>query len=202
MIGPYRDEDFARLPKVPLTKAPIRALVASLLQPLHGRTVGEVGTGTGGITSELARAVGPGRVYSMDPSKEAIEVATKNLTDLGLIQKVTLIPQGAPEGLSTVPTLDGLVIGGHGGNLRSIIAASLPKMSAGSRIVVTANMPSTAVEALDTMEACSMAPEMWQIAPSMGHKTGGGWMLKALNPVFIVWGDVPQDRSEIKESLL
>lgn len=201
MTGPLRDDQFTRTPKVPLTKAPIRALVASLLWPLQGKTIGEIGTGTGGITSELARQIGSGQIYSMDPSQEAIEIAEQNLTDLNLIHKVTLIHQGAPEGLAQVPDLDGLVIGGHGGNLRSIITASLSKLSPNGRIIVTANMPATAMEALETMEGLSMIPDMWQIAPSFGRKTGAGWMLKAWNPVFIAWGDLPQDRSK-EEKLL
>lgn len=189
MRGPLMDDSFIREPSIPLTKAPIRAIVTSLLQPLHGSVLGEVGTGSGGITAELARQVGPGKVFSLDPSERALDLASRNLSKMGLTDRVTLICGKAPEHLASLPPLDGLTIGGHGGRLTSIIRAGLSKLKENGRIIVTANMPSTADEALKALESLSIEPSMWQLAPSEGRRTKAGWMLKAWNPTFIVWGD-------------
>lgn len=59
------------------------------LQP--GRTVVEAGTGSGGLTFILARAVMPtGHIYSYETRPDSFEVARQNLADLGLLPYVTL----------------------------------------------------------------------------------------------------------------
>ena len=56
-----------------------------------GRTVIEAGTGSGGLTFVLARAVMPtGHVYSYETRPDSFEIARGNLDDLGLIPYVTL----------------------------------------------------------------------------------------------------------------
>ncbi len=189
MTGPFPEESFVRTQGVPLTKMPIRALVTALLHPLSGQTVGEVGTGTGGITAELARCVRSGHVYSMDPSPEAITTARRNLKALGLDGVVTLIEKGAPQGLEGLPLLTRAVIGGHSGDLPAIITTASYGLAPGGRLLVTANMPATAIQAVETMDSLGLAPSIWQVAPSAGHKTSAGWMLRAMNPTFLIWGD-------------
>ncbi len=189
MIGPFPEESFVRVQGVPLTKMPIRALVTALLQPLTGQVVGEVGTGTGGITAELARHVRFGHVYSMDPSPDAIAAARRNLKALGLDEAVTLIEGHAPQALEGIPLLTRAVIGGHGGDLPAVLTATAHGLAPGGRLLVTANMPTTAVQAMETMDALGLSPSMWQVAPSVGHKTNAGWMLRAMNPTFLIWGD-------------
>ena len=56
-----------------------------------GRTIVEAGTGSGGLTFALARAVMPtGHVYSYETRPEAFEMAKTNLANLGLSAYTTL----------------------------------------------------------------------------------------------------------------
>jgi tRNA (adenine57-N1/adenine58-N1)-methyltransferase len=67
------------------------AHIALRLNLFAGRTVVEAGTGSGGLTMVLARAVMPtGRVYSYETRPESFEMATRNLETLGLLPYITL----------------------------------------------------------------------------------------------------------------
>lgn len=64
-----------------------------------GRTVIEAGTGSGGLTLMLARAVMPtGHVYSYETRPDAFELARRNLDDLGLLPYITLHNQDISAG--------------------------------------------------------------------------------------------------------
>lgn len=64
-------------------------LVKLSIQP--GSRVVEAGTGSGGLTVALARAVGAtGRVYSYESNPQALALAHKNLESLGLLDMVVL----------------------------------------------------------------------------------------------------------------
>jgi tRNA (adenine57-N1/adenine58-N1)-methyltransferase len=75
------------------------AQIALRLNLYPGRTVVEAGTGSGGLTFILARAVMPtGRVYSYETRADAFEIARRNLDDLGLLPYVTLYNQDISSG--------------------------------------------------------------------------------------------------------
>jgi len=64
-----------------------------------GRTVVEAGTGSGGLTLVLARAVMPtGHVYSYETRADSFEVARDNLEQLGLLPYVTLYNEDISNG--------------------------------------------------------------------------------------------------------
>jgi tRNA (adenine57-N1/adenine58-N1)-methyltransferase len=59
------------------------------LSVVPGSRVIEAGTGSGGLTLALARALGPsGRVYSYEARSDILQLARKNLEALGLAQSV------------------------------------------------------------------------------------------------------------------
>ncbi len=67
------------------------AQIVMRLSLYPGRTVVEAGTGSGGLTFILARAVMPtGHVYSYETRPDSFETAQRNLADLGLSDYVTL----------------------------------------------------------------------------------------------------------------
>lgn len=187
--GILPDGWFARQPGVPLSKAACRAMIVSLLHPLEGRNILEVGSGSGGITVELARRAGSGRVYSVEASPEALSIAGENVSRAGVSQSVTFIEGSAPEALAPLPWCSRAVVGGHGGRAGAVITAVWDKLLPGGRIIVTANMPSTADCAWGTLKAQGAAPEVLHLAASSSAPAGDSWMLKGANPVFIIFAD-------------
>ena len=70
------------------------------LNVMPGSRVVEAGTGSGGLTLALARAVGPqGRLYSYEVRPDILRLAQKNLQALGLDQVVDLKQRDIAEGL-------------------------------------------------------------------------------------------------------
>ena len=68
-----------------------------------GSRVVEAGTGSGGLTLALARAVKPtGRVYSYEVRPDVLNLATKNLEKLGLLPFVELKERDIAEGFDEV----------------------------------------------------------------------------------------------------
>jgi tRNA (adenine57-N1/adenine58-N1)-methyltransferase len=68
-----------------------------------GQTVLEAGTGSGGMTTVLAQAVGPGgRVVSYDVRSDMQRAAQRNLERVGLAERVTLKLRDIAEGFDEV----------------------------------------------------------------------------------------------------
>lgn len=64
-----------------------------------GKTVIEAGTGSGGLTTALAWAVGPtGHVFSYDRREDMQDLARKNLERVGLVNQVTLVLRDVTDG--------------------------------------------------------------------------------------------------------
>jgi tRNA (adenine57-N1/adenine58-N1)-methyltransferase len=82
-------QELPRMTQIIYGKDAAQILLRLNLYP--GRTVIEAGTGSGGLTLLLARAVMPtGRVFSYEVRADAHAVARRNLDNLGLLPYVTL----------------------------------------------------------------------------------------------------------------
>jgi tRNA (adenine57-N1/adenine58-N1)-methyltransferase len=100
VVEPSTDDLIQELPRT--TQIIYGKDAAQILMRLNlfpGRTVVEAGTGSGGLTLALARAVMPsGHVYSYETRPETFRLAQQNLTDAGLAEFVTLYNQDIGEG--------------------------------------------------------------------------------------------------------
>ena len=191
--GPLPEGSFQRIPGVPLTKAPVRGLLLSLLAPLEGARVLEIGAGTGGATAELARAVGPrGRVVSLEPREEACALAARNLDRLGLGGPVRLVRAAAPEGLKDLEEapFHGAFVGGHGPDLEGVLGGVLEHLRPRGRLVVAALGVATTPRTLDYLERRGLETGFWRIAAAEGRRLGSLWTPGGLNPVDLIWGDL------------
>lgn len=189
--GLLPDGDFLRHPGVPLTKAPLRGLVLALLAPLEGSRILEIGTGTGGVTAELARA--GSRVVSLERNPEARDLAARHLERLGLGDQVRLVAGSAPEALVDLeePPFQGAFVGGHGPDLEGVLDGTLARLAPKGRIVVASLGLATAPRTLEHLERRGLETGFWRIAAAEGRRLGPHWTPSALNPVDLIWGDLP-----------
>lgn len=187
--GVLPDEWFEREDGVPMTKASVRASVMSLLNPLDGINILEIGSGTGAMTVELARSAGDaGRVTSVEISRETALLTGRNVERAGLMRRVKIMEGRAPgdipeEGYGAV------FIGGHGYELESIMRRCFELMEPGGRMVLTSIMPRTTSAALGCLEELTGDIGFWRIHSSSGRRTGSDWLIIGNNPVDIIWGD-------------
>jgi precorrin-6Y C5,15-methyltransferase (decarboxylating) CbiT subunit len=183
------DEWFERAPGVPMSKSFARAVVISLLSPLDGASVLEVGSGTGAMTVELARAVGAaGLVTGVEESPEAAELTGRNVARAGLSSRVALCGGRAPEAIP-----DGLYsaafIGGHGDSTEGIIRSAYEKLAPGGRILLTSVTVGAAARALSILEGVGAEAGVWRACPSSGRRIGADWLMSGGNPIDFIWGD-------------
>ena len=187
--GPLPDEWFERVDGVPMTKAPVRAALISLMQPLEGRSILEIGSGSGAVTAELLRAVGPcGRVTSIEVSERAFSVAQINIGRAALSGRADLILGRAPDDIPN-RRYDTAFIGGHGEALEEIVRVCWERISAGGRLLITAISPRTTQRALACFEGLGAEMGFWRLQSSAGRRVGSEWLPIGNNPVDIIWGD-------------
>jgi ubiquinone/menaquinone biosynthesis C-methylase UbiE len=73
------------------SEAPMRKAGLDLLKPVPGEKILEIGFGTGHTLAALAKAVGrEGKVFGIDLSDRMVQLAKKNLAELGLINRARL----------------------------------------------------------------------------------------------------------------
>ena len=187
--GVLPDEWFERRDRVPMTKEFTRSAVLSLLHPLDGANVLEIGSGSGAMTVELARAVGAsGYVVSVEVSPAAAALARLNLDRAGLTRRVSVIEDSAPRGIPR-ESFQAAFIGGHGEALEAVMSECFERLEAGGRLALTSITPGTTSRALSRMDGMGADTGFWRVHSSLGRKTGADWLLHGNNPVDIIWGD-------------
>ena len=187
--GLLPDEWFERLDGVPMTKAPLRAIVISLLNPLEGVNILEIGSGTGAMTVELARSAGnSGRVTSVEISSEAVQMSEKNVRRAGLAERVGIIEGRAPEDIPE-RKYGAVFIGGHGPELEPIMRRCFDLVESGGRMILTSITPRSTSVALGCFEKLTGDIGFWRVHSSSGRRAGSDWLIIGNNPVDIIWGD-------------
>ncbi|MEG1895076.1 MAG: precorrin-6A reductase [Oscillospiraceae bacterium] len=179
------DEEFARLDKIPMTKAEVRAVSLSKLQLSTNAVVYDIGAGTGSISVECALGAYEGRVYAIEKNEEAAKTIVANKYKFKL-QNIELVQGCAPE------VMDGLVIpthafiGGSSGNLSDIFKALLHK-NPNVRIVVNTIALESLAQVLETAKKYGFEnPDIVQLSVAKAKKIGGYNMMNGQNPIYII----------------
>ena len=179
------DKDFIKNPEVPgPTKEEIRCVVMCKSKVSSDDVVVEIGCGTGGLTLEFAKRAK--MVYAIDKDVEAVKITRENLKKFGREEKVQVIPGDALDVLENITSFDILMIGGSSGDLPSIMEKGYEKLKINGRILVTSILLETRVEAVKTMQAMGMVPDVVDISISKGKIIERGTMMLGNNPVTIV----------------
>jgi precorrin-6Y C5,15-methyltransferase (decarboxylating) CbiT subunit len=187
--GVIADEWFDRIDRIPMTKAPTRALIMSLLNPLAGMNILEIGSGSGAVTVELSRAAGDrGRVTSLEISPAAVSLTKRNLERSGFDKRVRVIEGRAPKHIP-IDRYDAVFIGGHGEELEAIMGTCLDMMEQGGRLALTSISPGTTARTLAYLDKYGASAGFWRAQASFGKKTDTDWIVCGNNPVDIIWGD-------------
>jgi precorrin-6Y C5,15-methyltransferase (decarboxylating) CbiT subunit len=179
---------FERAGGIPMTKAPIRAVILSLLAPLAGANVLEIGSGTGAMTVELLRASRAGSVTSIDVSEDALGLAGKNVERAGLAARARLIVGRAPEDVPPGP-FDSAFIGGHGQALEAVIKSCWDRLAPGGRVLLSSVTPGSTSRSLACLDELGARVGFWRAHTSCGGRVGSEWLLIGNNPIDFVWGD-------------
>ena len=165
-----------------ITKAEVRALVLARLGPGPGRTIWDIGSGSGSVAVECARFGAHAIAIEADPAQCARIRA--NAAAHGV--HVQLAEGAAPDVFAGLLPADAVFAGGGGDAALAGAAAAHP-----ARVVVAL----ASVDRVRTVRDL-LAGQGYEVdgtalqASRLAALPGGSIRLAAANPVFVLWGDL------------
>ena len=144
----------------------------------------DCGCGTGGITCEFSQRAR--EVISIATNPEAIEVTGKNLKKFGLGDNVTLINDDGANALKDIDDIDIAIVGGSGKQLENILDIVDEKLNSKGRILITAILVDTKVEAVNKLKSLGYNPKLMEVNVSNGRILDRGVLMISENPIAII----------------
>lgn len=179
------DYDFITTCDVPgPTKEDIRALVIYKSEVKNTDKVVDIGCGTGGLSCEFAER--SKEVISIDKNPEAVNLTERNLNKFNLNDNATLICDDALNALKNINDIDIAIIGGSGRELEDILDEVNSKLNSKGRIIITAILIDTKIEAINKLKELGYNPKIVEVNISKGRVLDRGVMMKSENPIAII----------------
>ena len=163
-----------------ITKAEVRALVLARLGPGPGRTVWDIGAGSGSVAVECAR-FGAWAVAIESDDAQCARIR-RNAAAHGV--RLQVVAGRAPDVLAGLPAPDAVFAGGgDDGVLAGAIKAGQP-----DRVVVTLASVDRVRDVTDLLTGAGYTAGGTQLQASrLAGLPGGSLRLAAVNPVFVIW---------------
>ncbi|MBR2558675.1 MAG: precorrin-6Y C5,15-methyltransferase (decarboxylating) subunit CbiT [Methanobrevibacter sp.] len=179
------DMDFIKSCDVPgPTKEAIRAIILYKSEVSKSDKVVDCGCGTGGITCEFSQRAG--EVISIDTNSEAIEITKRNLDKFGLGDNVSLINDTGSNALKDIKDIDIAIVGGSGRELEDILDIVDANLNSNGRIIITAILVDTKVEAVNKLKDLGYNPKIMEVNISNGRVLDRGIMMISENPIAVI----------------
>ncbi|MBQ9383757.1 MAG: precorrin-6y C5,15-methyltransferase (decarboxylating) subunit CbiE [Ruminiclostridium sp.] len=179
------DSEFER-GNVPMTKAEIRAVLASKLKVCYNDIVWDIGCGTGSVSVECALAAYDGTVFAVDKCEDAAALTERNARKFGC-DNINVIHGAAPDAPGGLPRPDKVFIGGASGNISAVIDKATEGDNS-PKIVITAVSLETLNEAACALKEHGLTASITQLAAARYRLIGTHTMPDTQNPVFIIEG--------------
>ena len=168
-----------------ITKAEVRALVLARLGPGPGRTVWDVGAGSGSVAVECAR-FGAWAVAIESDDAQCARIR-RNAAAHGV--RLQVVAGRAPDVLAGLPAPDAVFAGGGDGD----VLAGAVKAGEPDRVVVTLASVDRVRGVTDLLTGAGYTAEGTQLQASrLAELPGGSLRLAAVNPVFVIWAARPR----------
>ena len=179
------DNDFIKSCDVPgPTKEAIRAILLYKSEVTSYDKVVDCGCGTGGLTCEFSQRAR--QVISIDTNPEAIETTKRNLDKFGLGDNVTLINDDGANVIKDIDDIDIAIVGGSGRQLENILDLVDEKLNSKGRILITAILVDTKVEAINKLKDLGYNPKIMEVNVSNGRVLDRGILMISENPIAII----------------
>jgi len=165
-----------------ITKSEVRALVLSRLGPAPGRTIWDIGAGSGSVAVECARF--GAWVIAVDSDPAQCARIRRNAASHGVYLRVR---EGrAPAVLADLPPADAVFAGGGDNE----VLAAAARRARPERLVVTCASVDRVRAVRDLLAEHGYHADGTQLQASrLTALPGGSLRLAAANPVFVLWGE-------------
>ncbi len=167
-----------------MTKEEVRAISLDKLALHRAKRLLDVGSGTGSVSIQAAKAYPHLEVVAIERNPEAVALSKENSLSFNC-HNVRIHEGLAP--MSVEGQFDAIFIGGTGGNLAEILEWADHLMSSGGRLVLNFILLENALGAIELMEKMSWKDiEMVSIQASRWTGLGKGHYFKPQNPTIII----------------
>jgi len=171
-----------------ITKAPVRAVVLSMLRLEKHHTLWDLGAGSGSVGLEATLLLTQGLVYAVEKNAERIRQIRANAEKFK-VKNLTAVHIDMPDGLDRLPRPHRVFIGGGGNALPGILEKAAVFLEHGDLIVVNAVLLETLTMAVKRLEEMKFKTSVTQIQVSQSRKMPWGQYMESLNPVWIIVGE-------------
>ena len=111
---------------------------------------------------------------------------SKNLEKFGLGDNVTLINDNGANALKDIENIDIAIVGGSGRELENILEIINSKLNSNGRIIITAILVDTKIEAVNKLKELNYNPKIMEVNISNGRVLDRGVMMISENPIAII----------------
>ncbi len=139
-----------------ITKMPIRLTLLSQLELEESNYFWDVGFCTGSVSIEAKLLFPQLRVVSFEKREECGEIMESNMLKFGALGIDYYICDFMECDTESLPSPDAIFIGGHGGNLASIVERCYQKLRDGGRILFNSVSEHSESQFLDAAESCAL----------------------------------------------
>ena len=171
-----------------ITKSEVRAVSLYALGLHPHSIVWDIGAGSGSISVEAAQIAHRGSIYAIDKDANSAALLQSNVSRFGS-GRVSIVIGAAPHALRDLPDPDSVFIGGGGPDLPAIIQTVVNRLRHNGSLVANFAAMARANATYQSLKDARMSPQMTMITAARARELPDGVLrLKAMNPVFIVWG--------------
>ncbi|MDF1613352.1 precorrin-6y C5,15-methyltransferase (decarboxylating) subunit CbiE [Desulfurivibrio dismutans] len=129
-----------------ITKDEVRAVTLHKLRLPAAGVFWDLGAGSGSVSLEASRLAPGLAVYAVERREEELANIKANIVNLAAFT-IRPVAGEAPAALAALPDPDRIFIGGSGGCLAEILAAALPRLRPGGRVVINGVTAATKAQA-------------------------------------------------------
>jgi precorrin-6Y C5,15-methyltransferase (decarboxylating) len=174
-----------------ITKAEVRAVSLSKLQPWRLAVAWDIGAGSGALAIELAGLMPPGRVFAVERDSDQLAVLRRNLARYPR-PNLRVVCGAAPAALDGLPRPDGVFVGGAGAELPTVLEIAAERLQPGGRLVANFARLEALAQWQRFVAARDWAAEIVQLTVARGTPLGDGTRLAPLGPVFVTAATRPE----------
>lgn len=170
--------------KVPITKEEVRAIAINKLDLKGKKRFLDVGAGTGSVCIEVAKTYEDIEVVAVECKADALDLIEKNKEKFQL-ENIKIVEGYAP--IILEEKMDGIFIGGTGGNLEEIIRWCHELLNEGGKVVANFIILDTFNECLRLMRQYGFKDiDATMLSVCKLDKLGKGEYFKPHNPIFLI----------------
>ncbi|ADH86279.1 bifunctional cobalt-precorrin-7 (C(5))-methyltransferase/cobalt-precorrin-6B (C(15))-methyltransferase [Desulfurivibrio alkaliphilus] len=178
-----------------ITKDEVRAVTLHKLRLPATGVCWDIGAGSGSVSLEASRLAPGLAIYAVERRAEELANIKANIVKLAAYT-IRPVAGEAPAALAALPDPDRIFIGGSGGRLAEILAAALPRLRPGGRVVINGVTAATKEEAPRLLRRHGCPVEVtevsisrrWETDAITADDTAGAGTATRLNPINIICG--------------